>query len=182
MYEAHDVAVWAVESALQMLEVHNRPFVPDPEMLSDLYTVALKTWMDSRTKSDRPNIVLHWQRVESVWMDVLSIITTDAVPYLLEAKKVHSSTLEAVSYFYTLRAGAASISNDKRLSDEDRRRLLTGSHAFALRGQPLAETSWATPSAPGVSNGQWQPRRDPRMGDIAKLWDTFASPPWSLGS
>ena len=112
----------------------------------------------------------------------LALITTDAVPYLLEAKKVHSSTLEAVSYFYTLRTGAASISNDKRLSDEDRRRLLTGSHAFALRGQALAENSWATPSAPGVSNGQWQPRRDSRMGDIAKLWDTFASPPWSLGS
>ena len=180
MYEAHDVTVWALELALNMLELHTRPFVPEPELLGDLYTFTQKIWMDVGHLPGRPNNVLHWQRVEAIWMDVLSVTTTNAIPYLLEAKKIHNSTLEAICYFYTLRIGATAISTDKRLSTEDRRRLLTGSHAFALRGQPLGENTWSTPPAPGAISGQWQPRKDPRIGDIGKLWDMFASPPWDI--
>lgn len=182
MYEAHDVAVWAIELALKMLEVNNRSFVPEPAMLGDLYSVALKVWMAASASPDQPNVVLYWQRVEAVWMDVLSFVHIDAVPYLLEAQKVNSSPLQAVGYFYTLRRGAGAISEDARLTAMDRRRLLTGMFSFVTRGQPLAENSWTTPSPPAVVNGQWQPRRDTRLGDINKLWDTFATAPWNIES
>ena len=68
MYEAHDVTVWALELALNMLELHTRPFVPEPELLSDLYTFTQKIWMDVGNLPGRPNNVLHWQRVEAIWM------------------------------------------------------------------------------------------------------------------
>ena len=180
MYEAHEVAVWAVELALKILEVDDRLFVPEPEMLGDLYSVALNIWMAASASPDQPNTVLYWQRVEAVWMDVLSFVHIDAVPYLLEAQKINSTPLQAVCYFYTLRRGAGAISEDTRLTIEDRRRLLTGLYTFATRGQPLAETSWTTPSSPGVSAGQWYPRKDARMDDAQKLWEAFSVPPWSI--
>jgi len=149
-YEATNVAEWAMERALSMLETRTRGFALDTELLLRLYHLAGRWKEDAEIER---NLIA---RARRIWYDAMYSCTAitsedlssglvlrdcdgDPISLFHAALTIKNTKVEAHALFYILARGNRYIHrNQDRLTSDDRMRLLLGDRALSA-ARPFSE-------------------------------------------
>lgn len=182
MYEALDMANWAVDAALSCLGtlVGGEYFSHRNPLSLDIATRLLRTAVrfqgpqDGSRRGTARDIVcdaLHPARPGA--------LSNDPILIVLMAKQpgINCTYVLAHAYFYAFAKGPEYWRDDPRLDASDRRRLLSGGFGLGARGYYDPKVQKQLPA----SGKQW-PAVHPAITTIrAELWDIFDCTQWRIG-
>ncbi|KAH7096469.1 hypothetical protein BKA62DRAFT_510166 [Auriculariales sp. MPI-PUGE-AT-0066] len=184
-YQATAITEWAVS---ELFELRPSCGALDLETLKKMHEFASRY-------GDRPDF-LPW--VQEYWCDQVDE-SEDPVGWLVAAKEVRNTYLQAYAYFYVLRKSNSVLRDDNRLTMLDRMRLHMGAanlQRHGLEGYKCDSTMWdghtpayIPPSRRNTYTGDvcdprsWLPRTNTplrKLYDGVSLWNMFTRSPMGL--
>ncbi|KAH7102628.1 hypothetical protein BKA62DRAFT_617331, partial [Auriculariales sp. MPI-PUGE-AT-0066] len=200
MYDNPKDARWILDWLFSLVETCERKFIPGINFVALHRTASRWAETDPPDAHERTPMT----RARDLWCDMMAQQGTDPVAFLVAAKEQEDQYLQAHAYFYTLRLEHDVIAADKRLTVQDRQRLMIGLWSFRASGLetkpwkippqrpanprgeghygtagvgPVQQLRWISTSPPTP----WRPRVDDRIiNERDDLWKRFTEGPWSL--